>query len=63
MSAGTSTQSSDVTFWFNGEPNTNLQLLGTIDGNITYWINGEPHAYVYPSDSSNTSNFMMFMPF
>lgn len=62
MSATTNTETKNLTNWSDGIPSANVQVIGTDNGKVTYWIDGQPYAYLYPTES-NTSNFMLFMPF
>lgn len=62
VAAQTNTEVKKFTEWVDGMPSTQLQKNSDSLGKITYWVDGMPYATVYPSDT-NTSNFMLFMPF
>lgn len=63
MSAGTVIQSGDLSFWFDGEPSSNLQKTSTVLGDLSFWFDGEVYVTVYPSTIVNNLNggFFFFM--
>ena len=63
MIAGTIIQSGDLSFWFDGQPSSNLQNSTTILGDLSFWFDGEVYATIYPPTTVNNLNggFFFFM--
>jgi len=63
MSAGTVIQSENISFWFNGQPSTNIEKPSTTLGDFSFWFDGEVFATIYPPSVVNNLNggFFFFM--
>lgn len=63
MSAGTLIETENLSYWFDGQPSTNLQTTSINLGDLSFWFDGEVYATIYPATTVNNLNggFFFFM--